>query len=150
MIRITCKYKISSESRILLMDHKYTPPPLFLIFCLFQVRLDKGKVCPAGLGKRFGQGSAELEPPAGARIRKKRKSKIRGGGYLCSKCSIRESPTFPLYLSMSVCPSDQLSVASLFHICLFFLGGPSHRLVEHHKTTTTNEFWKDKHFEVKK
>ncbi len=66
------------ESRILLMEHNY-PPPLFLIFvyllflCLLQVRLGKGQVCPAGLGKRFSQGPAWLKPPAGARKNEKSK-----------------------------------------------------------------------------
>ena len=47
------------------------PPPLififcyFVILCLFQVRLCKGNVCPAGLGKRFSQGLKGLEPTAG-------------------------------------------------------------------------------------
>ena len=70
------------------------PPPIIFDFCLFFVLgLGKGYACPAGLGKRFSQGSAGLEPPAGARIRKKNeKSKLRGGGVLCSKSKIRESP----------------------------------------------------------
>ena len=43
-----------------------------------------------GLGKRFSYGPACLEPPAGARIRKK--SKIREGrGVICAPRAIRES-----------------------------------------------------------
>ncbi len=52
-------------------DHgaQITPLPSFLIFVyffflfLFQVSLVKGQVCPSGLGKRFSQGPAGLEPP---------------------------------------------------------------------------------------
>ena len=66
------------ESRILLLNHKY--PPLFLFLCLFQVRLSKVQVCPAGLGKGYNQAPAGLEAPAGVRIRKKRKIQNKGGG----------------------------------------------------------------------
>ncbi len=65
------------ESRILPMEHKYPPPPLFWIFriflflCLFQVRL--GLPCRV---RKEGQ----LGPPAGARIRKKTKIKTCWGG----------------------------------------------------------------------
>ncbi len=67
-----------------------TPPPLTFDFCLFfvfmfilgQVSLGEGQVCPAVLGKRFSQASAGLEPPVGARIRKKIKN--RGGGVICA------------------------------------------------------------------
>ena len=63
------------------LSTKNPPPLIFDIFiCLFQVMLGKGQVCPAVLGKRFSQGPAGLDPPAGARIRKKRKIKIRGEG----------------------------------------------------------------------
>ena len=53
---------------------------------LGDVRLGKGQVCSAGLGKRFSQGPTGLEPPAGARIKKKRKikNKGRGGGVICA------------------------------------------------------------------
>ena len=51
---------------------------------LGQVRLDKGQVCPAGLGKRFGQ-----SPPQGLELEIKttppyikKKSKIRWGGVI--------------------------------------------------------------------
>ncbi len=50
-----------------------------------------GQVCPTGLGNRFSQGPTGLEPPAGARIRKKEKSKLRDVGYLCSKSTTWES-----------------------------------------------------------
>ena len=40
-----------------------------LMIIVGQVRLSKGQLCPAGLGKRLGQGPAELEHPAGARNR---------------------------------------------------------------------------------
>ncbi len=71
-----------------------TPSPYyFIVFSCFiiilgQVRLSQGQTCPTGLGKRFSQGPAGLEPPAGARIIKK------GRGYLCSKSKTRDSPVY--------------------------------------------------------
>ncbi len=53
------------------MEHSTPLPPLIFILILSKVRLGKGKVCPAGLGKRFSYGTAGLELPAGARIIKK-------------------------------------------------------------------------------
>ncbi len=68
------------------------PTPLIFYFCLFfiftlilgYVRLSKGQVCPAGLGKRFSEGPAELEPPSGDRNRKKRRIKNTGWGVICA------------------------------------------------------------------
>ena len=43
---------------------------------LRKVRLSKGQLCPAGLGKRLGQGRTALELPAGARIRKNKNTPL--------------------------------------------------------------------------
>ncbi len=59
----------------------HPPSPYFFYFSCFYayLMLDKGQACPAGLGKMFSQC-----PPAGARIRKNEKSKIRGGTVICA------------------------------------------------------------------
>ncbi len=59
------------------------PPPLFffVVFMLIltQVRLSQSQACPVGLGKKFHQVPSVLVPPAGARIKKTKKQKIKGG-----------------------------------------------------------------------
>ncbi len=76
-----------------------SPPPYFSLFFLSYFRLSQGQACPAGLGKRFNQGPAGLEPPTGAIIRKiKNKKKWGGGGCLCSKSKTRDSPNKTDYI----------------------------------------------------
>ena len=60
---------------------KYCLPCLLkitkLMLIIGQVRLSKGKLCPAGLGKGLGYGPTGLEPLAVARNSRKASVKIR-------------------------------------------------------------------------
>ncbi len=84
---LECKYERPLNSA------QIPPYPIFDFFSIV-FTLILGQVCPAGLGKRFRQGPAWLEPPRrGQNQKKKEKSKMRkGGGVICDPRAIQFTP----------------------------------------------------------
>ena len=92
-------------------------PSLSFIFIFFlilgQVRLSYGQACPAGLGKRFSQGPAWLEPLAGVELEKKEKYK-KLGGYWAPRVNHGIVLLYFYYLFFSNYTTEQRLIACQF------------------------------------
>ena len=89
-----------NQLKLLPIEHKYSPHSLFFFFFMLILGQVRIRLAPQGQERGLVSASQGQSPPQVLELKKKKttplyfqkKSKISGGGYICSKTQTRDSP----------------------------------------------------------